>query len=104
MVGIYRRTRLGASTPACHLELPARQFQLRLLQQSEARQLLTAALKTTDRAEKTKIYDEAQELIWKDAPWVFLVVDQGISARSANLTGFYSLKDGGFNFLEADLK
>ena len=66
--------------------------------------LLTAALKTTDRAEKTKIYDEAQELIWKDAPWVFLVVDQGISARSANLTGFYSLKDGGFNFLEADLK
>ena len=66
--------------------------------------LLTAALKTTDRSEKTKIYDEAQELIWKDAPWVFLVVDQGISARSANLTGFYSLKDGGFNFLEADLK
>ena len=66
--------------------------------------LLTAALKTTDRAEKTKIYDEAQELVWNDAPWVFLVADQNIAAYSKNLTGFYTLKDGGFDFLEAELK
>lgn len=37
-VGLDRRTRLGASSAPCHLELPARQFQLRLLQQSEGRQ------------------------------------------------------------------
>ena len=96
---------MGASTPACHLELSApANSNYAYYSNPKLDSLLTAALKTTDRAEKTKIYDEAQELIWKDAPWVFLVVDQGISARSANLTGFYSLKDGGFNFLEADLK
>ena len=29
------------------------------------------ALGTTDRAEKTKLYTEVQEEIWKDAPWAF---------------------------------
>lgn len=65
---------------------------------------LIKALATTDRDEKAKIYGEAQEMLWKDAPWVFLVVDQNISARSDKLEGFYTLKDGGFNFINAELK
>ena len=38
-------------------------------------QALFYALGTTDRAEKTKLYTEVQEEIWKDAPWAFLVTE-----------------------------
>ncbi|MDO5532155.1 glutathione ABC transporter substrate-binding protein GsiB [Sutterella sp.] len=65
---------------------------------------LQAALKTTDRAEKAKIYSEAQKIIWADAPWVFLTVDHSIAARAKNLEGFYTLPDGGFEFSHAELK
>lgn len=64
---------------------------------------LTAALQTTDRAEKQKIYDEAQKLIWNDAPWVFLSVDYDVSASSKKLVNFHSLPDGGFDFVNAEL-
>ena len=65
---------------------------------------LVAALKTTDRTTKQKIYDEAQKMIWEDAPWVFLTVDHDISAHAKNLVNFHSLPDGGFEFLRAELK
>ena len=64
---------------------------------------LKAALQTTDRAEKQKIYDEAQKLIWNEAPWVFLSVDHDISASSKKLVNFHSLPDGGFDFVNAEL-
>jgi glutathione transport system substrate-binding protein len=58
----------------------------------------------TDSAEKAKIYADAQQRIWKDAPWVFLVTEKLLSVRARNLTGFYVIPDGSFNFDEAELK
>ncbi|MCJ7925365.1 MAG: glutathione ABC transporter substrate-binding protein GsiB [Pantoea vagans] len=65
---------------------------------------LADALKTTDRAEKARLYKEAQDTIWQDHPWIPLVVEQLVSANSKNLTGFYVMPDTSFNFDEATLK
>ena len=64
---------------------------------------LTDALKTTYVKEKTRLYKEAQETIWKESPWVPLVVEKLVSAHSKNLTGFYIQPDTGFSFEQADL-
>ncbi|WP_252145136.1 glutathione ABC transporter substrate-binding protein GsiB [Yokenella regensburgei] len=65
---------------------------------------LSAALQTNDTAEKTKLYKDAQDIIWKESPWIPLVVEKLVSAHSKNLTGFYIMPDTGFSFDEADLK
>ncbi|WP_443743969.1 glutathione ABC transporter substrate-binding protein GsiB [Sutterella sp.] len=83
---------------------PPTNFNFAFYSNPKVDQAITAALHTTDRAEKAKIYDEAQETVWKDAPWVFLVVDKIIAAQSEKLTGFYPLADGGYVFTDADLK
>jgi glutathione transport system substrate-binding protein len=62
------------------------------------------ALLTTDDAKKTALYADAQERIWKDAPWAFLTTMELLSAQNKNLTGFYVMPDGSFNFTNVDLK
>ncbi|MEQ9891297.1 glutathione ABC transporter substrate-binding protein GsiB [Pectobacterium aroidearum] len=65
---------------------------------------LANALKTTDRTEKQKLYQDAQDKIWADAPWIFLATERLVSANSKKLTGFYVMPDTLFSFEEADLK
>ena len=59
---------------------------------------------TTDSVQKAKFYKEAQETIYKDAPWVPLVTEQLLSANNKKLTGMYVIPDASFNFTEIDLK
>jgi glutathione transport system substrate-binding protein len=59
---------------------------------------------TTDSAEKAKLYKDAQEVAWNDAPWAPLVVEQLLSAHSKKLSGVYVIPDASFNFNEIDLK
>ncbi|NDL62864.1 glutathione ABC transporter substrate-binding protein GsiB [Acerihabitans arboris] len=65
---------------------------------------LTDALKTTDRGEKTRLYKDAQDKIWADAPWVFLLTEKMLYAHSKNLSGFYVMPDSSFEFSHADMK
>jgi glutathione transport system substrate-binding protein len=65
---------------------------------------IAKALNTTDPKEKTRLYTDAQQRIWKDAPWAFLVTEQLLSAHARNLSGFHVMPDASFNFDEADLK
>jgi glutathione transport system substrate-binding protein len=58
----------------------------------------------TDKAEKAKLYRDAQEEIWKDAPWAFLVTERLLSANNRKLSGVYVMPDASFAFEEADLK
>jgi len=64
---------------------------------------LADALKTTDRAEKTRLYKEAQDKIWADAPWVFLLTEKLLYAHNKDLTGFYVMPDSSFDFTQADM-
>ncbi|HSQ81627.1 MAG TPA: glutathione ABC transporter substrate-binding protein GsiB [Casimicrobiaceae bacterium] len=65
---------------------------------------IKGALATTDKAQKAKLYRDAQERIWKDAPWAPLVTEKLLSAHSRNLSGVYVMPDGSFNFTDIDLK
>ena len=65
---------------------------------------IAKSLVTTDKAEKAKLYTEAQKEIWKDAPWAFLVTERLVSVRARNLAGFYVIPDGSFNFDDVELK
>jgi glutathione transport system substrate-binding protein len=62
------------------------------------------ALRTTDKAEKAKLYKDAQETIYKDAPWAPLVTEKLLSASNKKLSGVYTMPDGSFNFTEIELK
>jgi glutathione transport system substrate-binding protein len=59
---------------------------------------------TTDSAEKAKLYKDAQEVAWNDAPWAPLVVEQLLSAHNKKLSGVYVNPDASFNFNEIDLR
>ncbi|SFM88997.1 glutathione transport system substrate-binding protein [Izhakiella capsodis] len=65
---------------------------------------LEDALKTTDNEKKAALYKDAQDRIWNDHPWIPLVVEKLVSAKSKNLSGFYVMPDTAFSFDEADLK
>lgn len=65
---------------------------------------LQNALKTTDRAQKATFYADAQKRIWNDAPWIFLVTEKVVYARSKRLSGAYVMPDGSFYFNDIALK
>jgi glutathione transport system substrate-binding protein len=65
---------------------------------------LADALKTTDGEKKAALYKDAQDIIWKEQPWVPLVVEKLVSANTKNLKGFYVMPDTSFSFDDADLK
>ncbi|WP_277185010.1 glutathione ABC transporter substrate-binding protein GsiB [Caballeronia sp. BR00000012568055] len=65
---------------------------------------LQKALATTDRSEKAKLYEDAQKRIWADAPWIFLVTEKVVYARSKRLSGAYVMPDGSFSFDDIAIK
>ena len=62
---------------------------------------LEAGVGTATPAKRAEAYKIAQEQIWKDAPWIFLTVDEILNAQASNLTGVINMPDGGLNFEEA---
>jgi glutathione transport system substrate-binding protein len=65
---------------------------------------LASALSSTERSEKEKFYTSAQEAVWADVPWIFLVSEKLVYAHSKNLSGVTVLPDAAFHFEEMDLK
>ena len=59
---------------------------------------------TTNPDEKARLYKEAQEIAYKDVPFVPLVAEKLLSAHSKKLTGVYVIPDASFNFTDIDLK
>ncbi len=62
------------------------------------------ALASNDKAKKAAFYRQAQEQIWKDRPWIFLLTEKLVYAHVKNLTGAYVMPDGSLNFDDVDLK
>ena len=54
---------------------------------------LAAGLGTADAAQRAKAYTDAQAVIWKDAPWIFLVVANNLSAHTKSVSGVYQAPD-----------
>jgi glutathione transport system substrate-binding protein len=58
---------------------------------------------TTNPTEKARLYKDAQETAYQDAPWAPLVVEKLLSAHNRKLTGVYVIPDASFNFTDVDL-
>jgi glutathione transport system substrate-binding protein len=65
---------------------------------------IAKALNTTDKAEKEALYKAAQEQIWKDAPWVFLVTEKMLYARARNVSGIYVMPDASYEYTQIDIQ
>jgi glutathione transport system substrate-binding protein len=65
---------------------------------------LAAALASNDKEKKAQLYKDAQQQVWKDQPWIFLLQEKLVWAHTKNLTGAYVMPDGSLNFDDVDLK
>jgi glutathione transport system substrate-binding protein len=83
---------------------PPRLFNMAYYSNDKVDAAIQRALGTTDRGEKAAAYREAQEQVWKDAPWAFLVTEKILYARSKRLSGVSVLPDAAFDFAEAELR
>jgi peptide/nickel transport system substrate-binding protein len=63
--------------------------------------LLDAADVNTDLTRRAAEYHDAQEIVNKDAPWIFLWLPQDIYGVSKRLTGFAPSPDGRLNLRDA---
>ena len=68
LVGLDRGSGLGAVTAVLYRAAPPKQFNTAFYSNPQVDKDLTDALATTDRAEKQKLYQDAQDRIWADAP------------------------------------
>jgi len=83
---------------------PPRLFNMAYYRNDQVDAAIQRALATTDPNDKAAAYREAQEQIWKDAPWAFLVTEKLLYARSKKLSGVHVLPDSAFDFVEAELR
>lgn len=83
---------------------PPRLFNMAYYRNDRVDAAIQRALGTTDRSEKAAAYREAQEQIWNDAPWAFLVTEKLLYARSKKLSGVYVMPDAAFHFEDAELR
>ncbi len=73
---------------------PPTLFNVAYYHNAEVDKAIADGLTTADTAKRMADYKDAQAQIWKDAPWVFLVSDDNIAAKSKKLSGIYVLPDG----------
>ncbi|MCH1625203.1 glutathione ABC transporter substrate-binding protein [Fredinandcohnia quinoae] len=60
--------------------------------------------KTVDASKQASIYSDIQSTIYKDAPWIFLGVDEILAGQRSNVEGVFISPDGGIKVTDANLK
>jgi glutathione transport system substrate-binding protein len=81
---------------------PPKLFNVAYYKNIEVDAAIQAGLDTADPAKRAEAYAKAQELVWHDAPWIFLSVDHLLAGHAANLKGMYQIPDGGLLTEEAE--
>jgi len=67
----------------------------------QADELMDAANSSSDEAEQAKYYAELQETVYKDAPWIFLGVDEIVYGLNKELSGVYVSPTGSIDVRNA---
>ncbi len=62
------------------------------------------ALQTADLDKRGEAYAKAQEIVWEEAPMVFLTVDENSFGIRNNIEGIYLLPDGSLSVRDGKLK
>lgn len=65
---------------------------------------ITAALQTADMTKRKAAYDDAQKLLWADAPVAFLGSPDNLVGKTRDLSGVFMLADGTLLFNQAQFK
>lgn len=67
----------------------------------EADALIDAGAVEVDTEKRAQIYSDLQEVIWNDAPWIFMGSDILLSAKRSTTDGIYVYPGGGIKATEA---
>jgi glutathione transport system substrate-binding protein len=78
-------------------------FNLAFYKNPKVDALLAAALATADQRKRTSDYAQADQMIWNDAPWIWLHNTQILSAQRTTVKGVYTLGDGIVDLRNAEL-
>lgn len=70
----------------------------------EVDQLILDGLQTADLDKRAKAYEDAQKLVWDDAPWVFLSADNTLAGKKNYLKGIYLLPDGSLSVSDIEIE
>ncbi|MBU8769634.1 glutathione ABC transporter substrate-binding protein [Cytobacillus oceanisediminis] len=65
---------------------------------------ITEVNQTADPDKQAEIYSNIQSAIYKDAPWIFLGVDEILAGSRSNVEGVFISPTGGINVTDANLK
>lgn len=68
----------------------------------EVQALIEQGRATGDLEERAELYARAQEIIWNEAPWVFLYSPDNIAGQAANLEGVFYMPDQTIDARQAD--
>ncbi|WP_102273692.1 glutathione ABC transporter substrate-binding protein GsiB [Cytobacillus massiliigabonensis] len=84
--------------------IPPKSYNVSYYQNEEADELINAALQTADPDKRKAAYEEVQKIMWEDAPWAFLSVEDTMAGKKNYLQGVYLLPDGSMSAREAEIK
>ncbi len=80
---------------------PPTLFNLAFYKNPKVDALILEGLSTADQAKRAKVYAEANQIIWNDAPWIFLHNSQILAGIRTGTTGAFALGDGTVDVREA---
>jgi peptide/nickel transport system substrate-binding protein len=67
---------------------------------SEVDELLEQAMRELNEAKRAELYKRAIEIIWRDAPWIFLYTQKWFYASTKDLKGYWIYVDGEMVFFD----
>ncbi|ATW28087.1 ABC transporter substrate-binding protein [Candidatus Formimonas warabiya] len=85
-------------------QIPPVGFNDSYYQNPEVDKLLKEARKTADHQERAQMYEQVQEMIMADAPWVAVDYEKQIVVTSPRLKNFKLQPNGVFRFAQVDLE
>jgi glutathione transport system substrate-binding protein len=83
---------------------PPKSYNVSYYNNAKANTLIEDALKTADVDKRAAAYKDAQALLWNEAPWVFLSVDNTMAGKRNYLKGITLLPDGSLNIDELEIE
>lgn len=83
---------------------PPNSFNVSYYDDEKATSLIQAAIETAAPEKREAAYKEAQEILWNDAPWAFLSVDNTMAGKKEYLDGIYLLPDGSLSVENIEIK
>ncbi len=69
-----------------------------------ANALIKEGLETADFDKRKEAYAKVQKLLWDEAPWAFLTVDDTMAGKKNYLEGIYLLPDGSLSVENVEIK